>query len=342
MTPADFTSLSAHPKTDAYAEKLRARGYTDASIANVSYARRDRFHKEFRPHIERALGTDIPMQDRQVVEIGCGAGSVTHAFTEMFAEVTAFEIDDTMVELVRERKETYRLETLTIHQLPPAEVVPAAISAAKPGALFMLYAVLEHMLEDERHNTLSQLWQAMDPATGQPDLHIYVGNTPNRLSWQDYHTHDAPFVINLPDITARRYLELRPDLKLAQHMLSSYRNGGQAAFAQTRARRGLGVSFHDFEIAFDGADLNSCIVLPDIARPAQPHDVLLASYLLREGIDVPMCFALRDMNFMIKRPRDAEEADRIRARNAEVRRNFADTTATRLEDIARKIREMQA
>ncbi|QEP30319.1 class I SAM-dependent methyltransferase [Pukyongiella litopenaei] len=337
MADGQIESLLGQPSTAIYIEKLRDRGYGEAGITNVAYARRDRFHREFRPHIERALSDEMAPRDRKVVEIGCGAGSVTHAFTEMFAQVTAFEINTSMVDLVRERKDIYGLDTLVIHHLPPAEVVPAAIDAAEPGGVFMLYAVLEHMLESERFETLSALWKAMDPVSGIPDLHIYVGNTPNRLSWQDLHTHQTPFLINLPHETARRYMELNPDINLAAHMLAAHRDGGDDSFATTRARRGLGISFHDFEIAFDGADLNECIVLPDIAQPAQDYDVLLAAFFLNAGIDVPMCFAMRDMNFMIRRPQNADDAARTRAYNAQVRDRFAKTVATRLEAIARKI-----
>ncbi len=332
-----LASLADHPATEAFAQELRSRGYTDAAIANVSYARRDRFHREFGPRMTSAFPESAPASTRKVVEIGCGAGSVTHAFTEIFKNVDAFEIDLQMFELCLERKKAYGLDNLELHHLPPADVVAAAVSAAEPGSVFMLFAVLEHMIEDERLATLSGLWKAMDPQTGIPDAHIYVGNTPNRLSWQDLHTHEIPFLVGLPDKTAHRYLGLHPDLKLASHLLQSHVQGGEEGFALTRARRGLGVSFHDFEIAFEGVDLDTCVILPDIVKPWQSHDALLMSFLLSENIKVPVCFGVRDMNFMLKRPRNKAEADAIRAHNVSIRKTYATMAAKQLDKISKDL-----
>ena len=83
-----------------------------------------------------------------------------------------------MTQLCRESKRIFSLDNLEIHQVPPVEVVEAAIAAADPSSVFLLFAVLEHMTEEERIETLSGLWQTLGP-----DNYIFIGNTPNRLSY---------------------------------------------------------------------------------------------------------------------------------------------------------------
>jgi 2-polyprenyl-3-methyl-5-hydroxy-6-metoxy-1,4-benzoquinol methylase len=311
MKKADFSShcIKDAPVTSRLLEILTDAGYRGAGLTNNAYARSDRFFREFAPRIAEV----ITFNDRPVVEIGCGVGSVTHAFANLFRQVDAFEISSQAASLARRRVELFNLTNCRIHVSQPNQLIEEALGHLQPNSVIFLYAVLEHMTEYERLHALKMIWEELGP-----DNYVYVGNTPNRFSWFDNHTHEQPFLLSLPDHTFRRYLELHKDIRFSERLLLEYRNGGEEAFKVYRARRGLGISFHDFEIGFGGADLNECVVLADIGSPREVYDALLHAYFLDAPIDVPLCFALRDMNFLLKKPGHKEKSMN-RQHNSDVR-----------------------
>lgn len=306
---------------------LHGVGYRGAGLTNNVFARHNRFLREFAPR----LGELLSFSDRPVVEIGCGVGSVTHALARLFREVDAYDINAGSIDLVKRRKEIFGLDNLRPHVAPPEELMERALDKLEPNSIVMLYAVLEHMTETERLEALERVWRRLGP-----DNFVYVGNTPNRLSWFDAHTHGQSFLLSLPDRTLHRYLQLHEEVPFARQLDKEYERDGWAAFSEFRARRGLGVSYHDFEIALGGADLNECVVLADIGRPGQLYDALLNAYFLEQPIDVPLCFAMRDMNFLFKKPTQ-EERPRHRDHNRRVRSERATFVAKRLSAIAARL-----
>jgi 2-polyprenyl-3-methyl-5-hydroxy-6-metoxy-1,4-benzoquinol methylase len=312
------------PDVRAFLELLHEADYRGAGLTNNAFARHNRFLREFAPRLEEAMA----FSERPVIEIGCGVGSVTHALARLFREVDAYDISPVRIDLVNRRKEIFRLDNLRPHVSPPEELMERALDTLEPNSVVMLYAVLEHMTETERLGALEMIWRRLGP-----DNFVYVGNTPNRFSWYDAHTHQQPFLLSLPDRTLHRYLQIHDDVPFARQLGNEYERGGWEAFSEFRARRGLGVSFHDFEIALEDAELNECIVLADIGQTGHLHDVLLNAFFLEQPIDVPMCFAVRDMNFLFKKPTPAECAVN-RKHNRRVRAERAAFVAKRLSAIA--------
>ncbi len=304
-------------------------GYRGAGLTNNVYARHNRFLREYAPRLKEV----IRFSDRPVVEIGCGVGSVTHALARLFREVDAYDIIESSIDVVNQRKRIFGLDNLRPHVAPPEELMERALDKLQPNSVVFLYAVLEHMTESERLQALEMVWQRLGP-----DNYVYVGNTPNRLSWYDGHTHGQPFLLSLPDRTLYRYFETHGDVAHAAQLRKEYERGGWEAFSEFRARRGLGVSYHDFEIALGGVNLNDCVVLADIGRPAQFYDVLLNAYFLEQPIDVPLCFAMRDMNFLFKKP-TPEECDRHREHNRQVRARRASQVVEGLSGALSKFQQ---
>ena len=256
-------------ETQILRKEFKSKGYTGAGLTNNCFARHDRFLKEFAPRMTEFFDPS----DHDVVEIGCGTGSVTHAFADIFCSVNAFEISEVSIQICRKRAEIFQLENVDFYHCDPDSLVDAALSKGGENTIYILYAVLEHMTEEERLNTLSKIWAKM----GSKNF-LYVGNTPNRLSYQDLHTHQQPFLLSLPDITALHYLKAHPEFTLSKYLTECYENCGIEEFSLARKRKGLGVSYHDFEIAMSGTDLNESVVLPDIHMPWQFYDAVLASF----------------------------------------------------------------
>ena len=314
-------SIKDHPATADLRNLLADADYTGAGLENNLWARHDRFLREFAPRILEEI--DGPKYS--CVEIGCGVGSVTQAFANIFKQATAFEIDKKLVNIVNQRASLFGLDNLSCQYVPPESIVAQAVAHANGPTVYMLYAVLEHMTEQERLQALTTIWNAMKKGD-----YLYIGNTPNRLSYQDLHTHETPFLIGLPDHTALNYLAIRPEIRLRDYLLSIERKQGFDAFCLARRRKGLGVSFHDFQIAFSDFDLNC----PNLQLV---YELILTCHLvaffISEGIDVPVCFALRDMNFLIKKSK-REERKTFKERNAQARHTFELTAKSVLAKFA--------
>jgi len=326
----DFGSMSLNEgdeKVRILSGLLEAAGYTGAGLTNNAFARHNRFLREFAPKLSEA----VDLSSRHVIEIGCGVGSVTHSFAQIFRHVDAYEINENSVELVRRRAVLFGLENLRVHLAPAKTLVERALRHLEQDSFIILYAVLEHMTETERLDALSLIWSQLGP-----NNYVYVGNTPNRLAWNDLHTHERSFLLSLPDYTLRKYFEFHSDVRFAKQLLKVHQENGSVAFSEYRARRGLGVSFHDFEIGCNSADLNECVVVGDIGSPGQLHDTLLHTYFLDKPIDVPLCFALRDMNFLYKKPTEFERP-RNRAHNLHVRSQRAKIVSQALQHLSNRI-----
>lgn len=300
-------------KTVQFEIYLKSLGYKDSSLTNASWARHDRALREFLPQVVDHI-SDL---DRNVVDIGFGSGATTHAWSHLFSNVMAFEIGEKPFEIAETRKKIYGLDNITFRCSSPEKLIDDAISVANNKTVFVLYAVLEHMTELERFTTLSKLYDFMGP-----DNYLYIGNTPNRLSYEDLHTHEHPFLFMLSDFTCLKYLEFNQDITMAKHLLGAYRKGGLDNFSLARIRRGVGISFHDFHIAFKGASLDECVVISDLVAPGKCYDAILGLYMILSNIEIPMCFINRDMNFLIKKPSGPEESDLTMRYNKRIRAEY--------------------
>jgi len=311
--PFDHLLIEPMLETKEFCKYLSQNQYNGQGITNNAYARADRFLKHYMPR----LADTFDFKGRNVVEIGCGSGSITHAFASCFEKVDAFEILPHTIKLCEKRADLYNLKHMNFWCYPPENLVEQALKHVKSNSIIVLHAVLEHMTDFERIQTLEAIWAVMGP-----DNYLFIGNTPNRYSYMDLHTHQTSFLLSLPDYIALRYFEIYPDVGMAQHLLQINREEGFEEFCITRRRRGMGVSFHDFQIATGNENLNECVVISNFAKPWAFFDTLLAAYFLQEKIEQPMCFSIRDMHFLMKKPADQNERDKIRTDNQAVRKDF--------------------
>jgi hypothetical protein len=289
-------------------------GIKGNSLTNLAYARHDRFLKEFLPKITSTIPN---CEKRNVIEIGFGSASTSHALSHVFKHIHSFEIDNKTLKIANIRKEIFHLSNITFHFVPPEELIKKALNFCDEDTVFVLFAVLEHMTEEERLSALGLIWDKMGE-----NNYLFVGNTPNRLSHFDLHTHEVPFLFSLPDYTCLQYLKANPEVRFSSELVDAYNKGGIETFSLNRKRRGLGISFHDFEVVI-GPELNKYVVLSDIGKPWRFYDALLAAYFLKYDIQVPMCFAIRDLNFLLQKNTSIERISETISYNRSIRNEFS-------------------
>lgn len=297
-------------ETAEFERFLKTLKYGGQGLKNASFARHDRFLRQFLPRILAA-----GCYPSQVIDLGYGSGAITHALSHVTKSVTGFDIGLRAWEIANERKKIYGLSNIEFKLVDEDSSYSSLIELRKDATLFCLHAVLEHMTEAERLNTLSTIWRAM----GRGDF-LWIGNTPNRLVYEDLHTYETSFVHLLPDLTCLEYLKIRPEIRFSARFQSQFEKGGLGAFSLDRIRRGLGVSYHDFLIAFQGISLDECTACSDVTFPSRLSEAVLALYMQHFAPEIPQCFYVRDLNFLIRKPRNEKEASEYREKNENIRK----------------------
>jgi 2-polyprenyl-3-methyl-5-hydroxy-6-metoxy-1,4-benzoquinol methylase len=196
-----------------------------------------------RQHVIPWLAASQPLARCRVLEIGCGTGASTVALVEQGCDIVAVDVNQDNLLAAKERCRIYGLE--------------AKFSCAnatdlhkhfRTGAfdLIIFFATLEHLTYAERISAMRSTWTMLHPG----GLWCVV-ETPNRLWWFDGHTAGLPFFNWLPDDLALDY---------APHsdrgFMKRYTTAGRDdAVKLDFARRGRGVSYHEFDLALGPSDL---------------------------------------------------------------------------------------
>ena len=224
-----------------------------------------------------------------VVEFGCGNASVTTAVAERAEHVLGLDIDEAAVGEGRAKLAGRGLANAELVSGSFEELVAALEERRGEIDLFLLFAVLEHMTLDERLRILSLAGDVVSTNGA-----IAVVESPNRLLWWDYHTSELPFFGMLPDELALRYFDRsqREDFK---EEVAAAIDQGESAARERLSRWGRGVSFHEFELAFDDfpANVVACNYEPELLGVREIHreELALARFLRRVRPDIPPSFS---------------------------------------------------
>jgi len=171
-----------------------------------------------------------------ILEVGTGRGTSTTVLAEQGAEVTGVDIDPEPLEVA-----SHRLAALGL----TADLVVgngADLSMVAPGRIFpwiVFWAVLEHMTLEERIGGLRSAWARLGPGGL-----LTVIETPNRLWPFDGHTSRLPYFSWLPHDLAYRY-----STHSDREGFGDRYTDGTGAEMEHFLRRGVGVSFHEFDLA---------------------------------------------------------------------------------------------
>jgi 2-polyprenyl-3-methyl-5-hydroxy-6-metoxy-1,4-benzoquinol methylase len=191
------------------------------------------------------LAATQPLARCRVLEIGCGTGASTVALAEQGCEIVGVDVNQHNLLAAQERCRIYGLRAKFL-----CANVTDLHKHFQTGAfdLIIFFATLEHLTYAERISAMRSTWAML-----QPGGLWCVVETPNRLWWFDGHTACLPFFNWLPDDLA---LDYAPHSDRA--FMKSYATAGRDdAVKLDFARRGRGVSYHEFDLALGpSASLN--------------------------------------------------------------------------------------
>jgi len=213
-----------------------ATNYSEAEYGNYLKeqisGRLESDRREVIPWLDNAFALD----NKSILEVGCGTGSSTIALAEQGAKVTGIDIDSNALTVAEDRGKIYGLKA--DFQLLNAQEI-ASNFCQKEFDIIIFFACLEHMTVSERLAALAGAWEILPP-----DGFLVVVETPNRLWYYDSHTSKLPFFHWLPDELAISYTKFSP----AENLHKLYKNHEMKA-EEHFLRRGRGVSFHEFDLA---------------------------------------------------------------------------------------------
>ena len=242
-------------------------------------------------------------RDFSVLEVGCGRGAKLCALSPAVSFYTGIEINPKETTIAREKAKCFGISNAQILNIEANQIDD--VLAGSKFSLILLYAVLEHLTLDERHNLLIKLWPALDD-----DAYLYIGETPNLLAPIDYHSSNLPYFHMLPLEQKKRLYHL------SSREYWKTRVSDQGDLALGFWRNGAHVSFYDFMLSLMPLDqLDRHIVYDnyDVSQlcmnPLRWHEVQLlkelAGHFNDRRIDVrwqiPRCFSRYWMDFILSK-----------------------------------------
>ena len=181
----------------------------------------------------------LDLKNKKVLEIGSGTGSSSITLAEQGAEVTGIDIDEASLKVAGHR---VHLLDLNIEFIKLSGVEINKLKQSFDVVLY--YATLEHMTIEERIDSLQQAYSLLNRGG-----YLIIVEAPNRLWIEDTHTSELPFFQWLPDNLA--YLYSKFSKKPSYN--SKYLDNEYIKLDEFH-RRGRGVSFHEFDLAFNNSD----------------------------------------------------------------------------------------
>ena len=209
--------------------------YKDDLNAHL-YKRLESDRREIVPWLDNAT----TLQNKRILEIGCGTGSSTIALAEQGAKITGIDIDEGALLVAKERAKVYGVDAE--FRVLNAQDISSTFHTTKFD-LIIFFACLEHMTIPERLSSLRDAWEML-PTDGL----LVVVETPNRLWYFDGHTSMLHFFHWLPNELAFAYSKFS-----SRENFRELYNDYNATSIEHFLRRGRGMSFHEFDIAIGQA-----------------------------------------------------------------------------------------
>lgn len=239
---------------------------------------------------------------QEVIEIGCGTGSSTAAFAHFAKHIYAYEVSEISVAAARARMQIMGIDNVSITQSAPDDLLKTLRANHSGGvSVVLLFAVLEHMTVQERLNTLREVWNLL-----LLNGILIVAETPNRLTYFDYHSSWLPFFHFLPLDLAVEYHEKSPRQIMRLGLKYCRDKVGATTAEEALTRFGTAVSFHEFEIAL-GSNLDDLLVADGDANemrslyPLSSEEKLLQQYFIEKNIDQPLAFTNQIFNLIFQK-----------------------------------------
>lgn len=253
-------------------------------------------HENVIPWLSRV----IDLSGKLVVEFGSGTGAIASVFAQHGAIVHGYEIEAPSVEAARGRASVLGLDNCQFTLVRPEEL-PVAVQAEWEGKadMAMFFAVLEHTTHDEAINLIKSAWSCLKPGGL-----LVVTDTPNRLSYYDYHTSNMPFYYNMSDEMVATEVWRSPRDGFKQDFAGRPMDDAQRI---SLVRWGRGVSYHAFESAI-GSDVHKFVILPGYEKeitdawPIMLEDTIMMTYFKAKPIHAHDAFARTALNLVLRKP----------------------------------------
>ena len=240
------------------------------------------------------------LRNSLVVEVGCQSGCCSSAFAQQAKKVIGFDIDPHAVSAFDGRMEILELTNAQVVGRGFAEASYQALGIEPPDVI-LLFATLEHMTFAERISILRSAWQLLMPGGV-----LVIGDTPNWLSPFDLHSAHLPLFHWLSHDVQEHY---GCELPRQEFVRGLSRSAAQSPMRRDEflERFGLGVTYHDFEIAL-GKSVHQYVIADGSARILQKHlgwtfeDSLIELIFDHYKIPAHRCFARRALYLILRKP----------------------------------------
>ena len=178
----------------------------------------------------------IDLKNKKLLEVGSGTGSSSIAFSEQGAIVTGIDVDATSIEVAKYRSNllNQKIEYINLSGIEIKQI-------ENNYDVILYYACLEHMTIRERIDSLQQAYSKLNKSG-----FLIIVEAPNRLWIEDTHTSELPFFQWLPDDLAYLYSKFSP-----KGSFNSRYTDNEFNYLAEFHRRGRGVSYHEFDLAFE-------------------------------------------------------------------------------------------
>lgn len=295
--------------TDAIAKLYVENEYGPSQSAYVnSPAGQSDVHAVVTVRYEQSLLNMLPWIDRvfdlrgkDVLEIGCGAGSSTQALALVAGRIFACDPKACRLPVARGRLDLLGFKNVTIVEAgAPAVFERAQREFAPQVDAIVLSAVVEHQTIHERIESLKLAWSYLREGGV-----LVVTETPNRLAYNERHTADLPFYFMLGLDLAVRYADRSPRDSYRTPLLRVRETSFNDAMVFL-ARMGIGASHHEFEL---GLPKDGVVFLADGYEPeitalwggVNYSERLLQSFVLRHGLDLHPAFMRHTLSFIVQK-----------------------------------------
>ncbi len=263
-------------------------------------------------HVLPWISKHIDLKPAKVIEIGCGTGCSTAAFTHIVEHIDGYDIDESAILGAHKRMEVFGFKNYSLHLIKAENLIMNLLKNNSDGAdLILLYAVLEHMTPDECINTIKTCWRLL-----RPKGLLVVTETPNRLTYSDKHTSLLPFFQMLPYDLCLKYYQNSPRDVFVESMERNIANKSIKDATLRLNRWGRGISYHEFEIALGNAYKNNLVAQGFEAEILSWFAVTKEEELLRRFIEdlklkIPIGFTRECLNLIYKKFNTTSENCRV-------------------------------
>ncbi len=226
------TLITDYCKPEKYSSDEERTG----DIKALSTQRLFSFRETHIPFLVETIG----LKNKQILEIGCGTGASTVALAEQGGAVTGIDIDENALGIARKRLALYGLNS----SIQNTNAVTIKENYGNQNwDIVIFFASLEHMTPEERKKSLKEAYALLKVGG-----HLCILGSPNRLWPFDLHTSQIPFYMWLQDEIALDYSRFSPRGEFAKMNKNDFTRAHNQLY-----RWGLGVSFHELEVAIKEA-----------------------------------------------------------------------------------------